>query len=350
VTHLRKALRFFTSWLRSHVYVAALCIALSTCPPTDSAHAQALFKVSYDKEKAALAVYASADPQAECAPHISHLLIAVHGQSRNALGAAAAIVRAASEHGEGSEVLAVAPLFASESTGAGLGFGSVLAWNTEDWKFGGMSSAPARRSRRDSSFVALESLINRVRAKCSSIQRLTIAGHSAGGQFVNRFGAYATLRSSQFPAGIQFIVSNPSSYLYFSKDRPVRIDQTLTFEVGDKAKCRTFNQYQYGLDRLPSLLKKLGTRKLQNRYKNRHFIYLMGELDVDPNDSSLDTTCAAQMQGEHRLERAQNYLAFIEHFFGSSTATRHTLSSVPGVGHSATQMYLSLEGRAALFD
>jgi hypothetical protein len=69
-----------------------------------------------------------------------------------------------------------------------------------------------------------------------------------------------------------------------------------------------------------------------------------------PARLSLDTTCSARLQGAHRLERAQNYLAYIEHFFGASTLTRHILSTVPGVGHSATQMYISPEGRAAMFN
>jgi hypothetical protein len=332
------------------VSFAELFFALSSCFISQIAHAQTLYKVAYEQGKAGLAVYASADPLARCAPQVSHLVIAVHGQSRNALGAATAIVDSAAEHGEVSSVLAVAPLFGSATTSAELGIGSILAWDNEDWKYGGISSAPARRSRRDSSFLALENLINRIRSKCPTLKRLTIAGHSAGGQFVNRFAAYASVRSSRFPTGIKFVVSNPSSYLYFSNDRPVRSGETISFRAGDKEECRAFNDYQYGLDKLPSLLRNRGSRELRRNYQKRRVVYLMGELDVDPNDSSLDSSCSAKMQGAHRLERAQNYLAFISHFFGTSSLSRHTLSIVSGVGHSAAQMYVSPEGGTVLFD
>jgi hypothetical protein len=76
---------------------------------------------------------------------------------------------------------------------------------------------------------------------------------------------------------------------------------------------------------------------------------LLGELDVDPADASLDTTCPAALQGAHRFERGTIYHAYVGHFFGSTVWANHETVPVPGVGHDSRALFTSDCGLAQLF-
>jgi len=63
-------------------------------------------------------------------------------------------------------------------------------------------------------------------------------------------------------------------------------------------------------------------------------------------NASLDVTCGANLQGRHRFERGQTLIRFMDAFYPGHG---HQEVIVPGIGHSSTQMYMSEEGRSALF-
>ena len=56
---------------------------------------------------------------------------------------------------------------------------------------------------------------------------------------------------------------------------------------------------------------------LINRYKRRSISYGVGKRDNNPNSSSLDKTCPAMFQGDHRLERAIIYNNYLKYFWRS---------------------------------
>ena len=72
---------------------------------------------------------------------------------------------------------------------------------------------------------------------------------------------------------------------------------------------------------------------LEARYLARDVVYLLGDRDIDPNHSALDKSCGAMAQGPNRYDRGLAFHAYERFLFGEEIATRHTLATVPGVGH-----------------
>ena len=69
-----------------------------------------------------------------------------------------------------------------------------------------------------------------------------IAGHSAGGQFANRFAAAHPAQPET-----RYIVANPSSYLYLDAQR--REDLWLDkFSIPKSDVCFNYNHYKYGTE------------------------------------------------------------------------------------------------------
>ena len=95
-----------------------------------------------------------------------------------------------------------------------------------------------------------------------NLREVTIAGHSAGGQFVQRYAAGT--RIEQQPAiaalGLRFryVVANPSSYMYLFPREP----DALT------GRCPRFDEYKFGLTDVNTCYKVLPTdlyRRLELR-------------------------------------------------------------------------------------
>jgi hypothetical protein len=180
-----------------------------------------------------------------------------------------------------------------------------------------------------------------------NLQRVVIAGHSAGGQFVNRYAATTHFQVTRSDVSVRYVVANPSSYLYFDSRRPAGNDfrQLTAAEVNA---CSSYNPYQYGLAQLNCYGLQTGG-SLAQRYRDSRVDYLLGELDTDLADSSMDTTCAANWQGGTRFERGQQYFATLGLVVGNEVYDRQNKYVVPGVGHSAHDMFTSPVGEQTLF-
>jgi hypothetical protein len=110
-----------------------------------------------------------------------------------------------------------------------------------------------------------------------------------------------------------------------------------------------YDDYKYGLKDIPAghyLLDHLAD--IPARYLARDVTYLLGEDDTttDPTLTDLDVTCPAQLQGAQRLERGQIFKSFLDTRYPGQNHETHT---VPGVAHSASGMFTSSQGVAALF-
>jgi pimeloyl-ACP methyl ester carboxylesterase len=181
---------------------------------------------------------------------------------------------------------------------------------------------------------------------------VTVVGHSAGGQFVQRYAGetrvqrkLAALRNSY-----RYIVSNPSSYMYLSAARyhpAKRAFGPLT--AAEVRSCPRYNRYKHGLQALNLYGTVAGASGIRRQYASQSIVYLLGGADTDRNDPTLDHSCAAMWQGGQRLERGRLFHRSLIAIFGSSITRRHRLVVVPGVAHDARAMYTSAAGRAALF-
>ena len=75
-----------------------------------------------------------------------------------------------------------------------------------------------------SSFEVIDVILARLadRARFPDLRRVVVAGHSGGGQMVQRYAVVGHGEAALTAAGIavRYVVANPSSYLYFSAERP----------------------------------------------------------------------------------------------------------------------------------
>ncbi|QHF47088.1 hypothetical protein PspS35_26085 [Pseudomonas sp. S35] len=271
-------------------------------------------------------------------PNVTRALIIVHGRLRNAQTYLHSGIDAAEHAGAGANTLVIAPQFlnASDIKRNHLD-GQVLRWNGNDWMAGEPSTGPGQVS----SYSALDQIIKHLgnRTLFPALKEIVVAGHSGGGQVVQRFALIGHDHPTLQNEGIRlrYVVANPSSYAYFGPQRPVPFDA---------ARCPGFNDWKYGLQHLPAYAKGRSAAQLEQAYVSRDITYLLGQQDTDPNHPALDKSCEAEAQGAYRLMRGHNYFDDLKH---RHPQLRQTLVEVPGVGHNGDEMFTSPEGQKVLF-
>ncbi len=213
---------------------------------------------------------------------ITTVVFVVHGSSRTACDQVRYVSEAASDRGVASSTLVVAPHFLTTEDAAAAE-PRALYWSDSGWKAGSQSlTSPYPRATTASSFSVLDDLVEAARSEAllPNLESLVVAGHSAGGQFVNRYAATTHLGVTGAPITPHFVVANPSSYLYFDSRRPTPAGwrQLSTAEVDA---CSWFNTYKYGLAGLNAYA-SASTVPLASQYASARVTYLLGALDNDP--------------------------------------------------------------------
>jgi hypothetical protein len=214
-------------------------------------------------------------------------------------------------------------------------------WWKGNWREGGESDGV-------SSYTVVDTLIARLRGGVfPNLKWIVLTGHSSGGQFVQRYAAFTDVDLKPGPNSqwVKFVPANPSSYVYLN---PYRHDGKTNQWVIPEQDCRSgdrYNEWKYGLDGLYGYTAGRGAEFARAHLPHRRIEVLAGTADVLA-DEGFDTDCAAMWQGATRFERAQNFKAFMDHFYPTN---RVTLTSVPGVGHNGPGMLSSPQGLKALF-
>jgi hypothetical protein len=266
----------------------------------------------------------------------TRLVVIVHGDGRNAPAYFDDVVRAASTSGVTDAVI-VAPQFVTRSDLRDQHIDdAVSSWSSEGWKSGEPSRSDDRLGRV-SSFEVVDALIANIvdGGRFPSIRTVVVAGHSAGGQFVNRYAASSPIDQAIRKPGVafRFVVANPSSYLYLD-ERRVGSDGGLAVPSrDDRSQCRHYDDYKYGLDARNEYLSRSSSDQIKTRYASRVVTYVAGALDTDEQDSTMDRSCEARLQGANRLTRARNFVTSLAAIFGPAVLDRHRLIEVPGIGH-----------------
>lgn len=276
---------------------------------------------------------------AEPQPEVTRALVVIHGWPRRDLKSGE--YAAARADAAGRQTLIVTPQFLTQvDIDSHQLSADVLRWGLNDWIFGYGAQEPAPLS----SYDALDAILARLadRRLFPNLAIVVIAGHSAGGQFVQRYAAVGHGQGPLEQAGIhiRYVVANPSSYLYFSPERP----------VAASASCGKVNRWQYGLDgHLPPYVSEpVVPAALERAYRAQDIIYLLGTADNDPNHRQLDRSCGAEAQGDTRFARGLGYFAYLE--ARATGPLNQRVFEVPGVDHHSSRMYGSTCGVAALFD
>jgi pimeloyl-ACP methyl ester carboxylesterase len=282
---------------------------------------------------------------------VERAIVMIHGTGRNAQDYFRWALAAAVAAGRLERTAVVAPHFKARSTD---GRGDEVEerewfWSNEGWKAG-----EAARNGAPSSFEVIDQLVEQLNNSTHfpNLKQVVVAGHSAGGQFVQR---YAVLNRVEGRARLRmrYVVANPSSYMYLDELR-LRAGATCTPKGGcsgefrpywDAANCTTYNHYRYGPEQLPAYAAGLSSEQLRARYVKREVTYLAGELDTRTDDASLDRACPAMAQGTQRRERAITFWNYMQ----MQLKADHAFAIAPGCGHSAVCVFAGPAGTAALF-
>lgn len=169
-------------------------------------------------------------------------------------------------------------------------------------------------------------------AKFPNLEEIVLAGHGGGAQFVHRYAVVNNVDTGAVK--ITYIVANPSTLLYLTKDRPV-LPKSLSalaqkgcshfdaqeFKVGASSfatpanldnpwfgsmkdhggkeylvdDCSEFDSYEFGLSGAPDYFPNAAV--LKERFRLRHVLYVAAHHDscnkaLDNMLSDLDVTCS----------------------------------------------------------
>jgi pimeloyl-ACP methyl ester carboxylesterase len=292
-------------------------------------------------------LYASAPIRASH-PEITRILVIVHGTDGNVQNYFGVGLRAAADSGKAAETLVVAPHFREQADRSAMDK-TALVWDrNSNWRAGDLSTTAF--NTRVSSFAVMDEILAPFadRARYPNVARIVVAGHSAGGQFAQRYAL--ARRDVPGMAPVSYVVANPSSVVYLDARRPrsgnaPRFAAT-DFAVPSPTACKT-NHYQYGLEQPNAYVKRDPADAQIARYRARRVTYLAGEADNNPNDPGMARSCAAMAQGPTRFARLTAFAEFMDAFYAPHN---HRLAIIPGVGHQLSRMFLSPQGMAALFE
>lgn len=346
---------------------------------------------------------------------IETIIFTIHGSARNAddyLCCTQAAVPQEKRH----STLLIAPWFASEEDAIALDDASSNSdethhqphqiplrwrdmntteteWLVHSFRYGGDSL-----EGNVSSFAVMDALLtvileNRATA-FPHLRTIVVAGHSAGGQYTQRWAllsnhalldarvgdadgtsgmvddtksqeqAGSSTRTADLPS-LRVVVANPKATTYLDDRRfdTARKEWAIPPATIQGA-CPSFNQYPWGLGNdttttssssrkgsLPSPYKDRALSQLDHnvtalmeRYAARRVIYLSGHLDILPNGD-----CSDQLQGPNRRARSRTFWNYMQHMAQNVSHWNHVRLEVAQVHHDHCLMFQSPEGQMAFW-
>ena len=276
-------------------------------------------------------------------PQIARALVMVHGAGRDADNYFRTALAAAFLAGALDDTVVIAPRFASNAAPCRDTLApNEINWSCDgdSWRSGGASVSNDKLTSYDFTDRILRKLANK--ENFPNLRAIVVAGHSAGGQFVNR---YEMANQVHDTLGIPttYVVSNPSSYAYLDATRPSS-DAAEFRPFTDSRNCTTFDRWPYGLQNRTGYTAKETDDQLKKQLAARPTTYLLGEIDILPL-GGFDGSCPAMAQGPTRLARGQAFGKYVNQKFGA----HHTVTVVPLCGHNARCMFTSEPALPLLF-
>lgn len=270
---------------------------------------------------------------------ITRAVVMVHGAGRDADNYFRTIVAAAFLAGALDDAVVIAPRFASND---GRGCKDTLAprevnWpcNGDSWRSGGASETSiGNGGEKLTSFDFADEILKKLANKAlfPNVKRIVVTGHSAGGQFVNRYEMANRVHDS-LGVPVTYVVANPSSYAYLDATRP-REEGRDFGPFRDARNCTTYDDWPYGLEHRTGYASRLTDDQLKTQLSSRPTTYIVGELDTLPL-AGFDSSCPAMAQGPNRQERGKAF----ERYVAEKVGAHHTLFVVPLCGHNARCMF-----------
>jgi hypothetical protein len=285
-------------------------------------------------------------------PHIRRALIMVHGTLRNADHYFATATGAGFFAGALDDTLIIAPAFHSADRRCGDQLAPhEVSWScaADSWRSGGAALSDPSLASFDFADAILERLADK--RMFPNLKVIVVAGHSAGGQFVNRYQMSSKVADS-LGVPVQFVVANPSSYAWPVAKRLIprgvgsREAAALawkdeaphtgfTFGPFDKAKAPDYDHWPYGLEqRVGGYTASLSDETLRHNLVTRHITYLLSQVDTLPL-GGFDGSPGAMAQGATRRQRGEALVDYLHTVMGATSA----VIIVPECGHNDRCVY-----------
>jgi hypothetical protein len=280
--------------------------------------------------KGSLFSYFASHSLTEKNDQIEEAIIVVHGSERNADTYYKSIEAMANRFGKSKSTFIISTHYKLPKDKL---LPNELTWTDEGW----LSGDPSLSNNAVSSFEIMDNFLFLLGDSQTfpKLKRITVTGHSAGGQLTQRFAVSSLADKVLSKPEFRYIVLNPGSYVYLTKTRPVPVPPNT---------CLHYNNYKYGLEKLNKYFQNISVEKMIANYLKRDVTYLIGEKDIIADD--IDQDCPAVAQGHTRLERGQYYKMQLDQEFPQNN---HKFMSVPNVGHTQWGMYTSEIGSHLLF-
>ena len=297
--------------------------------------------------------------------NITRAFVFVHGINRDADNYFRTALAAAFLADTLNDTVIIAPRFASNSSAPGNQAGNCgdslapdeanwvcEAQRPDTWRSGGSEI----EGNKLSSFDFMDEIVHRLARKevFPNLKVIVVAGHSAGGQFVNRYEMLNQVHEG-LGVPISYIVSNSSSYAYVDGLRPTASALPTTIAATapgftpatpaalppfvpyvDARNCTKYDTWPYGLQGRTGYGSSLTDEQITKQLATRPVTYLLGEADVLPL-GVFDVSCPAMAQGPTRLGRGLAYSRYVK----ENHAAQHNAVVVPFCSHSARCMFTS---------
>jgi pimeloyl-ACP methyl ester carboxylesterase len=296
---------------------------------------------------------------------ITRALIMVHGTNRNADHYFDTAKAAAFLAGAISDTVVISPRIASADGSCK----DTLAPNEVSYTCGGdswKSGGNAASNKDISSFDFMDEILRKLANKkmFPNLKSIVVAGHSAGGQFANRYSMTNKVHGT-LGVNISYVVANPSSYAWPDSTRPMAVDDALPENaVKAWASEEVHTKFTFGAavtrhpgvngrpeqncdqtyDRWPTGLVNravvngytaaISDDQLKKQLAERPVTYLLGQVDTLPL-GGFDSSCAAMAQGATRRARGEAFAKFVNDKLGA----KHHIQIVPECGHNDRCMY-----------
>jgi len=286
-------------------------------------------------------------------PHteVTRALIMVHGANRNADHYFETATAAGFLAGALQNTVIIAPRFAAGNDKVAAG---ELLWpeRGDTWRSGGMSPTDSAISAFDFVDDIIRMLANK--KNFPNLTRVVVAGHSAGGQFVNRYEMTNKVDGTLPGVAISYVVANPSSYAWPASVRPLPVGDAnpegaykeslgpagdsvhTNFSYGtfDSTKAPRYDTWPAGLKNRSGYSAQMTDEQLKAQLVKRTTTYILGQVDVLPL-GGFDSSATAMAQGPTRRARGEAFARYVNGTLGAT----HSIMIVPECGHNDRCMF-----------
>jgi pimeloyl-ACP methyl ester carboxylesterase len=280
-------------------------------------------------------------------PAIQRALIMVHGTNRNADHYFGTATAAAFLAGAVSDTVVVAPHMIDQSDKAEA---NEVVWESS-WRTGG----PSRSNPPLTSFDFVDEILRKLATKrvFPNMRAIVVAGHSAGGQFANRY-AMSNKVHDTLGVPVTYVVANPSSYAWPDAMRPLpegdadpgaakdgwslmpetTAHTKFTYGPFDATKAANYNRWPAGLENRTGYTKDMTDDQLKKQLVSRPTAFLLGQVDTLPL-GGFDSSATAMAQGPTRRARGEAFVKYVNDTLGA----KHPIQVVPECGHNDRCMF-----------